>query len=101
MGAAPKTALWRMAMPAQRTFPVSFRMCIPYAGRLPVLPQMPAAPLQAGKIYDVVIDARTGHARAVGPRDYRGRFCLVRQAGGALRVRNIGAAGKQRPACAL
>ncbi len=103
MGAGPKTALWRMAMPAQRTFPVSFRMCIPYAGRLPVLPQMPAAPLQAGRIYDVVIDARTARASGkAGPRDYRGRFCLVQQ-GRLLRVRNLGAAGggRQRPACVL
>lgn len=105
MGAIPKTALWRMAMPAQRTFPVSYRMCIPYAGRSPVLPQMPAAPLQPGRIYDVVIDARRARAggrAGAAPRDYRGRFCLVQQAGGALRVRNIGAGGnaKQRPACA-
>src|SRR6476660_9285556 len=38
-----KNVLWGMTMHGQRTFPVSFRMCIPYAGRLPVLPQTPAA----------------------------------------------------------
>ncbi len=97
--AGVKAALWKMAMPAQRTFPVTFRMCIPYAGRLPVLPQTPAAALEAGKLYEVAISARARKS-GTAPRDYRGRFCLV-QAEGVLRVRNIAPAGaKQRAACA-
>lgn len=105
-GAGPRVPLWRMAMPPQRTFPVSFRMCIPYAGRLPVLPQTPAAPLQAGKIYEVAIDVRPWAAGARPPgaaRDYRGRFCLVRAAG-ALRVRELAPAvggARQRSLCGL
>jgi hypothetical protein len=85
-----KAVLWQMAMPALRTFPVTVRMCIPYAGRLPVLPQTPAVPLAPGTLYEVSIKARAA-------RDYRARFCLV-QADGALRVRNI-ALSARRAAC--
>lgn len=93
-----KVALWKMAMPAQRTFPVTVRMCIPYAGRLPVLPQTPAAPLEAGKVYDVAITARAQRASSE-PRDYRAQFCMVR-ANGALRVRHLPIpAPKQRSVC--
>ena len=93
-----KVALWKMAMPAHRTFPVTVRMCIPYAGRVPVLPQTPAAPLEAGKVYDVAINAR-GQRASKAPRDYRARFCLVR-ADGALQVRNLPMnSSKQRAAC--
>ena len=93
-----KVALWKMAMPVHRTFPVTVSMCIPYAGRLPVLPQTPAASLEAGKVYEVAIIARAQRS-ADKPRDYRARFCLV-QADGALRVRNLpAAAAKQRAAC--
>ena len=93
-----KGALWKMTMPAQRTFPVTFRMCIPYAGRVPVLPQTPAAALQPRRVYEVAIDAR---ARRTGaPRNYRARFCLYRQENGAMRVRNIVPANpRQRPSC--
>ncbi len=92
-----KAALWRMAMPVHRTFPVTVSMCIPYAGRLPVLPQTPAAPLEEGRVYEVAISARA--PRSAGPREYRARFCLV-QAEGALHVRNIPlAAPKARAAC--
>ncbi|MES2318810.1 MAG: hypothetical protein V4631_15120 [Pseudomonadota bacterium] len=99
--AGARTALWSMTMPKARTFPVSFRMCIPYAGRLPVLPQTAAATLQPDRPYDVTIEVRAPR-QAGGPRSYRARFCLVRQGPGALRVRNIGAGnldGKSRRAC--
>ncbi|MES2324389.1 MAG: hypothetical protein V4633_19210 [Pseudomonadota bacterium] len=85
-----KAVLWTMAMPKQRTFPVTFRMCIPYAGRLPVLPQMPAAALQAGKAYDVYVATRKPGA---APQGYRGRFCMVKQAQGLMKVRSLGAKG--------
>lgn len=84
-----RAPLWSMAMPGRRTFSVSFRMCIPYAGRVPVLPQMPAATLQAGKPYDVTIEARPGQ-QAGAPRSYRARFCMVQQGPGALRVQLLG-----------
>jgi hypothetical protein len=89
-GPGAKTPLWTMSMPKQRTFPVSFRMCIPYAGRLPVLPQTAAAPLQPGRAYDVTIEARSAQ-QAGGPHTYRARFCLVPQRQGDARVRQIGA----------
>ena len=88
-GMGAKTPLWSMSMPKARTFPVSFRMCIPYAGRLPVLPQTAAAALQPGRPYDVTIEVRAPQ-QAGAPHSYRARFCLVGQ-GGALRVRNLGA----------
>ena len=97
-----KTPLWSMVMPKARTFPVSFRMCIPYAGRLPVLPQTPAAALQPGRPYDVTIEVRAPQ-QAGAPRNYRARFCLVSQGKGAPRVRNLGAGSldpKLRRACA-
>ena len=95
--AGAKVAVWKMTMPSQRTFPVTFRMCIPYAGRLPVLPQTPAEALQPGKVYEVAIDA---HSRAAAPRDYRARFCLFRQPDGAVRMgKVVQATPRQRPAC--
>ena len=94
-----KAIMWNMAMPGQRTFPVSFRMCVPYAGRLPVLPQTPAAMLQPGRVYEVAIEAR----RPVGagaPRSYRARFCVAREGAGVRDVRSTGAEGRQRYVCA-
>ena len=91
-----KTPMWSMAMSKVRTFPVSVRMCIPYAGRLPVLPQTPAAALMAGRPYEVTIEARAPQA-AGAPRSYRGRFCLVGQEQGPPRVRNLDP--KARAAC--
>jgi hypothetical protein len=93
-----RAAVWRMEMPAQRTFPVTVRMCIPYAGRVPVLPQTPAAPLVPGTIYEVAINARSARPQAA-PRDYRARFCLILN-NGVLRVKNIDVAtARQRAVC--
>jgi hypothetical protein len=94
-----KVVMWTMAMPGARTFPLSFRMCIPYGGRVPVLPQTPAAALVAGRPYEVTIAVRappTGEA----PHSYRARFCLL----GAppSEVRTLGAAtndAKARRTC--
>ncbi len=85
-----KAVLWTMVMPKQRTFPVTFRMCIPYAGRLPVLPQTPAAELQVGRAYDVYVATRKPGA---APQGYRARFCLLRQGAGPLKVRTLAARG--------
>lgn len=100
-GAAAKVPLWSMAMPKAHTFAVSFRMCIPYAGRLPVLPQTPAAPLQPGRPYEVSIEVRTPQ-QAGAPHSYRARFCLVARDRGELHVRDLGAGNldsKSRRAC--
>lgn len=101
IGAGARGGMWSMALPVTRTFPVSFRMCIPYAGRLPVLPQTAAAPLLPGRPYEVTMEARADPA-AGAPRVYRARFCLVRQGAGELRVRQLGAGSvdaRGRPAC--
>lgn len=74
--------MWKMAMPRERTFPVTHSMCIPYAGRVHALPQTPALPLEAGKPYQVLIEAR--RAKVAGsPLRYLARFCLVPGAGPA------------------
>ncbi len=86
---AGNTSMWKMVMPRERTFAVLNYMCVPYAGRPPVLPQTPAAPLRPGKTYDVVITAESATAQA--PRLYRARFCLIEKAG-ALQVRMVTAA---------
>lgn len=85
-----KLPMWRMAMPRERTFPVAWSMCIPYAGRVPALPQAPALPLESGKVYAVQIDARPGKGGAT-PLRYQARFCLARKPDGATVVRHIGA----------
>jgi hypothetical protein len=77
-------------LPEERTFPMAFLMCIPYAGRSPVLPQTPAAPLQTGRAYDVTIEARAS-AQAGAPRTYRARFCLLARQGGHAQLRMLGA----------
>jgi hypothetical protein len=86
--------MWTMAMPAERTFPVSYRMCIPYAGRLPVLPQTKALALREGRLYEVIIVSRKGKPKQAAP-SYRARFCLVKQADAAPQVRVIDAASRR------
>ena len=88
-----KNTQWRMALPRERTFPVAHSMCIPYAGRVPALPQTPAAALKEGEVYTVVIEARPGKS-AARPLRYQTRFCLARQPAGQV-VHPIGA--DQRP----
>jgi hypothetical protein len=85
---ARKPPLWRMAMPPNRTFPVSFNMCVPYGGRVQALPQTPAAALAPGHVYRVRIEARGARARLPGA--YEARFCLARQHDGTLLVHHIG-----------
>jgi hypothetical protein len=85
---ARKPLLWRMAMPRERTFPVSFSMCVPYGGRVQALPQTPAAKLEAGKVYRVRIEARGARGSLAGA--YEARFCLARQHDGSVIVHHIG-----------
>ncbi|QOL51804.1 hypothetical protein [Massilia litorea] len=74
---AGERILWQMAMPRERTFPVSFSMCIPYGGRVPALPQTPAATLEGAVAYTVHIETRPGKSAAT-PTCYRARFCLAK-----------------------
>ncbi|MBC7684678.1 MAG: hypothetical protein H7176_05555 [Bdellovibrionales bacterium] len=90
-----RVGMWSMTMPKQRTFPLMFHVCVPYAGRLPVLPQMPAAPLEPGRVYEVAIEARGPFAPSA-PHSYRAHFCLSKGAGG---VRTVVADSRQRYAC--
>ena len=86
----PRAKMWTMAMPAHRTFPVLFSMCVPYGGRVQSLPQTSATALETGKIYEVYIDVRDGDAPNQ-PRAYAARFCLARQRDGSVTVHHIGA----------
>ena len=97
--AAPgRGTMWTMALPSQRTFAVTFHMCVPYAGRLPVLPQMPAAALQPGRVYEVAIEARGPFARSA-PRSYRAHFCLQKNGQGAPAPTTLAPDSRQRYAC--
>jgi hypothetical protein len=92
--------VWTMAMPPDRTFPVTFSMCIPYAGRVQALPQTAAARLEPGKAYRVRIEARRGKG-APAPAAYEARFCLAPQRDGSTVVQQMaGAAGGKRDGCA-
>jgi hypothetical protein len=80
--------LWKMTMPPDRTFPLSFSMCVPYGGQVASLPHTRAAMLEPGKVYYLRIDARPGKASAVAPA-YEARFCLARQRDGSAVVHQI------------
>ncbi|WP_426190517.1 hypothetical protein [Massilia sp. DWR3-1-1] len=86
----PRTTMWAMAMPADRTFPLMFSMCIPYAGRVAALPQEEAEALAPDTVYEVAIAVRGGSGKL--PAAYVRRFCLARQADGTRAVRLLGAA---------
>jgi hypothetical protein len=92
---AKKPMIWRMAMPPERTFPVTFSMCIPYAGRVQALPHTPAAPLEPGRVYLVRIEPRG--ARGSLASVYEARFCLARQHDGSLIVHHIGRDDREGP----
>lgn len=88
ISAKPRVKMWSMAMPADRTFPVLFSMCVPYGGRVQSLPQTESATLQMGKLYEVSIDVkRDGNPRQ--PLSYGTRFCLAKQHDGSVVVRHI------------
>jgi hypothetical protein len=91
--------VWTMAMPSHRTFPVTYSMCIPYAGRVQALPQTPAARLEPGRAYRVRIEARRGKGTPT-PDAYEARFCLARQRDGSMVVQPMaGVAGRKRDSC--
>ncbi|WP_167088829.1 hypothetical protein [Massilia frigida] len=100
--AGGRTLMWAMAIPPERAFLVTFRLCIPYAGRLPVLPKTSALPLQPGKVYEVLIDIKPP-TLATAPRAYRARFCLSGKADGGVQLGTLNSVtgdGKNRPGCA-
>jgi hypothetical protein len=80
--------LWKMTMPPERTFPLSFSMCVPYGGQVASLPRTQAAKLEAGKVYFLRIDARPGKARGTA-QAYEARFCLAKQRDGSAVVHQI------------
>ncbi|MES2757430.1 MAG: hypothetical protein V4693_08655 [Pseudomonadota bacterium] len=90
----PRAKMWTMAMPPDRTFPVLFSMCIPYAGRVQSLPQTKSVMLETGKVYEVHIDVRPGGGPNQ-PRAYGARFCLAKQRDGGVLVRHIGAGAQE------
>jgi hypothetical protein len=80
--------LWKMTMPPERTFPLSFSMCVPYGGQVASLPHTEATALEAGKVYYLRIEARPGKVRGAA-QAYEARFCLARQRNGAAVVHQI------------
>ncbi len=80
--------LWRMSLPAGRSFPLSGAMCVPYGGRVASLPHTQAAPLAPGKVYYVHIETRPAKGRNM-PLAYDGRFCLAAQGDGSVTVHQI------------
>jgi hypothetical protein len=90
--------MWSMAMPPERTFPLMFSMCVPYAGRVSSLPQQNAELLEPGKLYEVAVEVRPGDS-PVQPHYYGARFCLLRRADGSNTVRMLGAAARSAAPC--
>jgi len=91
-GARP---VWKMAMPKERTFPLSFAMCVPYGGRAAPLPRTTPARLEPGHVYSLRIEARPGNGRAAS--SYEGRFCLARQHDGSAVVHQIWTGDREGP----
>jgi len=80
--------VWKMAMPKDRTFPLTYGMCVPYGGRVAALPRTASAPLLPGRVYSLRIDARAGSGRSASA--YEARFCVVRRRDGGAVVYQIG-----------
>jgi hypothetical protein len=71
--------MWQMALPGGRSFALTHAICIPYAGRVPALPQTPAVALVAGHVYRVELAVRNG-ANPKAPKAYTANFCLAGKA---------------------
>lgn len=80
--------MWKMTLPRERSFPLTFGMCVPYGGKVAALPRTTAAELEPGKVYYLHIDARAGTGHAT-PLAYDARFCLARQRNGPVVVHRI------------
>jgi hypothetical protein len=80
--------VWKMTMPKERTFPLTYGMCVPYGGRVASLPRTVSGPLVPGRIYSLRIEARPGGGGRTAPF-YEARFCLARQHDGSAVVHQI------------
>jgi hypothetical protein len=80
--------VWKMTMPKERTFPLTYGMCVPYGGRVASLPRTVSSPLVPGRIYSLRIETRPGGSGRTAPF-YEARFCLARQPDGSAVVRQI------------
>ena len=83
-GARP---VWKMTMPKERTFPLTYGMCVPYGGRVASLPRTASGPLVPGHVYSLRIETRPGGGRTAP--FYEARFCLARQHDGSAVVHQI------------
>jgi hypothetical protein len=80
--------VWKMTMPRDRTFPLTFGMCVPYGGMVASLPRTASTPLSPGRVYSLRIEARPGgNGRTAS--SYEARFCLARQPDGSAVVHQI------------
>jgi hypothetical protein len=84
-GARP---VWKMTMPKERTFPLTFGMCVPYGGRVASLPRSTSSALVPGRVYNLRIEARPDGRGRTAPF-YEARFCLARQHDGRAVVHQI------------
>jgi hypothetical protein len=92
-------AMWKMAMPKDHTFPLTYGMCVPYGGRVAALPRTTSVPLSPGRVYSLRIDARTVGGRTASA--YEARFCVVRRRDGGAVVHQIGSReGRRTTGCA-
>lgn len=87
--------VWKMAMPKERTFPLTFGMCVPYGGRVAALPPTTPTPLAPGRVYSLRIEARPGNGRTAA--SYEARFCLARQLDGTAVVHQIWNGDREGP----
>jgi hypothetical protein len=79
--------VWKMTMPKERTFPLTYGMCVPYGGRVASLPRTASGPLVPGHVYSLRIETRPGGGRTAP--FYEARFCLARQHDGSAVVHQI------------
>jgi hypothetical protein len=87
--------VWKMTMPKERTFPLTYGMCVPYGGRVASLPRTASGPLVPGRVYSLRIEARPGGGRTAP--FYEARFCLVRQQDGSAIVHQVGNGDREGP----
>ena len=85
--------VWKMAMPKDHTFSLTYGMCVPYGGRVAALPRTASAPLLPGRVYNLRIDARMASGRTASA--YEARFCVVRQRDGGAVVHQIGSGDRE------
>jgi hypothetical protein len=88
--------VWKMTMPKERTFPLTFGMCVPYGGRVASLPRTTSSALVPGRVYSLRIEARPDGRGRTAPF-YEARFCLARQHDGSAVVHQIWNGDREGP----